>query len=231
MLDSYVTVRAWTPCAVGAEALEVFVEVCTARMTLRGAVTAEHLAAIIAASLRSCGCCGRTFRTPGRRNRAWQRRLARIREPPLRSARARARDIEVRHGTRRDSGSRRPCPAPASPPWPIQPSSRRDEIFYAEALRHCGAHLCSTRHPSSEQKCCALMRHSSLRSGRQVARSCTLVAGGMPRARSPAAALAEERLAARGRRALRRFAVGDGHGPRGHCGRRQRNGRGHGNDG
>ncbi len=35
-------------------ALEVFVEVGAARMTLRGAVTAEHLAAIVSASARAC---------------------------------------------------------------------------------------------------------------------------------------------------------------------------------
>ena len=35
-------------------ALEVVVEVGTTRMTLRGAVTAEHLAAIVAASSRAC---------------------------------------------------------------------------------------------------------------------------------------------------------------------------------
>jgi transposase-like protein len=34
--------------------LEVFVEVGAARMTLRGAVTAEHLAAIVSASARAC---------------------------------------------------------------------------------------------------------------------------------------------------------------------------------
>jgi hypothetical protein len=36
------------------QALEVFVEVGAARMTLRGAVTAEHLAAIVSASARAC---------------------------------------------------------------------------------------------------------------------------------------------------------------------------------
>ena len=35
-------------------ALEVFVEVGATRMTLRGAVTGEHLAAIVAASSRAC---------------------------------------------------------------------------------------------------------------------------------------------------------------------------------
>jgi transposase-like protein len=35
-------------------ALEVFVEVGAARMTLRGAVTAEHIAAIVSASARAC---------------------------------------------------------------------------------------------------------------------------------------------------------------------------------
>ena len=35
-------------------ALEVFVEVGAARMTLRGAVTAEHLAAIVSAASRTC---------------------------------------------------------------------------------------------------------------------------------------------------------------------------------
>jgi transposase-like protein len=35
-------------------ALEVFVEVGATRMTLRGAVTSEHLAAIVAASRRAC---------------------------------------------------------------------------------------------------------------------------------------------------------------------------------
>jgi len=34
--------------------LEVFVEVGAARMTLRGAVSAEHLAAIVSASTRTC---------------------------------------------------------------------------------------------------------------------------------------------------------------------------------
>jgi hypothetical protein len=34
--------------------LEVFVEVGGARMTLRGAVTGEHLAAIVSASARGC---------------------------------------------------------------------------------------------------------------------------------------------------------------------------------
>lgn len=34
--------------------LEVFVEVGASRMTLRGAVTAEHLAAIVSASARAC---------------------------------------------------------------------------------------------------------------------------------------------------------------------------------
>ena len=34
--------------------LEVFVEVGAARMTLRGAVTAEHVAAIVSASARGC---------------------------------------------------------------------------------------------------------------------------------------------------------------------------------
>jgi transposase len=51
-----VVVRA-APRAVPAPsepALEVFVEVGAARMTLRGAVTAEHLAAIVAASARAC---------------------------------------------------------------------------------------------------------------------------------------------------------------------------------
>ena len=41
--------------APGAEhGLEVFVEVGTARMTLRGAVTGEHLAAIVSAAARAC---------------------------------------------------------------------------------------------------------------------------------------------------------------------------------
>ena len=35
-------------------ALEIFVEVGTTRMTLRGAVTAEHLAAIVGAASRAC---------------------------------------------------------------------------------------------------------------------------------------------------------------------------------
>jgi hypothetical protein len=49
--------------AAGAEhGLEVFVEVGAARMTLRGAVTAEHLAAIVAASARS----GAPIRTAAR---------------------------------------------------------------------------------------------------------------------------------------------------------------------
>jgi transposase-like protein len=36
------------------DGLEVFVEIGTARMTLRGEVTAEHLAAIVTASSRAC---------------------------------------------------------------------------------------------------------------------------------------------------------------------------------
>ncbi len=40
--------------AAAEPALEVFVEVGAARMTLRGAVTAEHLAAIVSASARAC---------------------------------------------------------------------------------------------------------------------------------------------------------------------------------
>jgi transposase-like protein len=43
------------PVRVGPEsALEVFVEVGGARMTLRGAVRPEHLAAIVSASARAC---------------------------------------------------------------------------------------------------------------------------------------------------------------------------------
>jgi hypothetical protein len=34
--------------------LEVFVEVGTARVTVRGALSAEHLAAIVSASARAC---------------------------------------------------------------------------------------------------------------------------------------------------------------------------------
>ena len=40
--------------ALAESALEVFVEVGASRMTLRGAVTAEHLAAIVSASARAC---------------------------------------------------------------------------------------------------------------------------------------------------------------------------------
>ena len=40
--------------AVQVDQLEVFVEVGAARMTLRGAVSAEHLAAIVSASARAC---------------------------------------------------------------------------------------------------------------------------------------------------------------------------------
>ena len=40
--------------AVPESALEVFVEVGGARMTLRGAVRPEHLAAIVSASARAC---------------------------------------------------------------------------------------------------------------------------------------------------------------------------------
>jgi transposase-like protein len=40
--------------AVHADDLEVFVEVGAARMTLRGAVRGEHLAAIVSASARAC---------------------------------------------------------------------------------------------------------------------------------------------------------------------------------
>ena len=40
--------------ALAKSALEVFVEVGDVRMTLRGAVTAEHLAAIVSASARAC---------------------------------------------------------------------------------------------------------------------------------------------------------------------------------
>lgn len=44
-----------TMVRAGAEsALEIFVEVGTTRMTLRGAVTPEHLAAIVGASSRAC---------------------------------------------------------------------------------------------------------------------------------------------------------------------------------
>jgi len=40
--------------AAAESGLEVFVEVGDARMTLRGAVRPEHLAAIVAASARAC---------------------------------------------------------------------------------------------------------------------------------------------------------------------------------
>ena len=51
-----VVVRAAQPGAPAAHAdeLEVFVEVGTARMTVRGAVSADHLAAIVTASARAC---------------------------------------------------------------------------------------------------------------------------------------------------------------------------------
>jgi transposase-like protein len=43
------------PVSAAAEsALEIFVDVGAIRMTLRGAVTAEHLAAIVTASSRAC---------------------------------------------------------------------------------------------------------------------------------------------------------------------------------
>ena len=48
-----VVVRSSAP-TVRESALEVFVEVGATRMTLRGAITAEHLAAIVAASSRAC---------------------------------------------------------------------------------------------------------------------------------------------------------------------------------
>jgi len=47
------TARAHVP-AVQVDQLEVFVEVGAARMTLRGAVSVEHLAAIVSASARAC---------------------------------------------------------------------------------------------------------------------------------------------------------------------------------
>jgi hypothetical protein len=37
-----------------ADELEVFVEVGATRMTMRGAVSAEHIAALVTASTRSC---------------------------------------------------------------------------------------------------------------------------------------------------------------------------------
>lgn len=40
--------------ALAHDPLEVFVEVGTTRMTLRGGVSAEHLAAIVTAAARSC---------------------------------------------------------------------------------------------------------------------------------------------------------------------------------
>jgi transposase-like protein len=40
--------------AVQAGELEVFVEIGATRMTMRGAVSAEHLAAVVSASTRSC---------------------------------------------------------------------------------------------------------------------------------------------------------------------------------
>lgn len=51
-----VVVRSSAPTVRAApeSALEVFVEVGATRMTLRGAITAEHLAAIVAASSRAC---------------------------------------------------------------------------------------------------------------------------------------------------------------------------------
>lgn len=51
-----VVVRAAQPGAPAAHAdeLEVFVEVGAARMTVRGAVSADHLAAIVMASARAC---------------------------------------------------------------------------------------------------------------------------------------------------------------------------------
>lgn len=50
-----VVVRAATQASVArADELEVFVEVGATRMTLRGAVRVEHLAAIVTASARAC---------------------------------------------------------------------------------------------------------------------------------------------------------------------------------
>ena len=40
--------------AVSVDELEVFVEVGAARMTVRGAVSAAHLAALVTASARTC---------------------------------------------------------------------------------------------------------------------------------------------------------------------------------
>ena len=40
--------------AGGADEIEVFVEIGATRMTMRGAVSPEHLAAVVSASTRSC---------------------------------------------------------------------------------------------------------------------------------------------------------------------------------
>ena len=51
-----VVVTAESECVSGSrhDELEVFVEIGGARMTVRGAVTADHLAAIVTASTRTC---------------------------------------------------------------------------------------------------------------------------------------------------------------------------------
>ncbi len=54
LLPVVVRPHAPTVRVAAASVLEVFVEVGASRMTLRGAVTAEHVAAIVAASSRAC---------------------------------------------------------------------------------------------------------------------------------------------------------------------------------
>lgn len=54
LLPVVVSAPARDTAAMHAGELEVFVEIGSIRMTLRGAVSAEHVAAIVASSSRSC---------------------------------------------------------------------------------------------------------------------------------------------------------------------------------